>query len=142
MPRCVKGRTDPTLWDKAKRQAMDEACRGGKRRCGTWDARIAQRAGRIYREAGGGYCGPRTASQRSLSRWTKEDWRTASGDPACRRKGDRIVCDRYLPADAWGRLTPRQVAETRRVKVQSHNQFVPNAPAAKRAGAAARRKRK
>lgn len=142
MPRCVKGRTDPTLWAKAKKKAQDEACKTGSRRCGTWDARMAQRAGKLYREAGGGYCGPRTASQRSLSKWTKEDWRTATGEKACREVRGRVVCDRYLPAAAWERLTPREVAETRRVKVRSRDQFVPNAPAAKRAGAAARRKRR
>ncbi len=139
---CTDGRTNPRLWERAKKKALSEACRSGTRRCGKWDARIAQRAGKLYRDLGGEYCGPRTKRQKSLSRWTKEDWRTVSGDKACRKKGRKIVCDRYLPAKAWKELTPAQVAETRKRKVSSRRQFVPNAPAAKRAGARARHGRR
>lgn len=135
---CTDGRTNPRLWERAKKKALSEACRSGTRRCGKWDARIAQRAGKLYRDLGGGYCGPRTKDQRSLSRWTKEDWRTVSGEKACRKKGRRIVCDRYLPAKAWTKLTPAQAAATRRVKKAAATQFVPNAPAAKKAGQIAR----
>lgn len=136
---CIDGRTKPKLWAEAKKKAKAEACQSGSRRCGTWDARMAQRAGKLYREAGGGYCGPRTKAQRSMSKWTREDWRTVTGEKACRRIDGEVVCDRYLPAKAWERLTPPEVAATRRVKVQSSRQFVPNAPAAKRAGARVRR---
>ncbi len=141
MPRCTDGRTNPDLWERSKVQAMVEACEVSQRRCGAWDARIAQRAGRIYRDEGGGYCGPRTASQRSLTKWTREDWRTATGERACRRSRGRVVCDRYLPADAWKHLTPKQIESTRRAKKRGKGQFVPNTPAAKRAGAAARKRR-
>ena len=137
--KCAGGRTDPALWEQSKQRARDEACRSGTRRCGTWDARMAQRAGRIYRDAGGGYCGPRTAAQRSMQRWTREDWRTATGEKACVRKGGRIVCDRYLPAAAWSKLSPAEIAATRRIKKAARTQFVPNTPAAKRAGRSARR---
>ena len=101
--------------------------------------RAMQEAGRIYREKGGGYCGPRTTSQRRLSKWTAEDWRTYTGEKARRETpSGEIRYDRYLPAEAWKKLTKAQVAETRRRKVSSRRQFVPNAPAAKRAGAAVR----
>ena len=138
---CVKGRTDPALWEEAKQEAKDEACRAGSRRCGAWDARIAQRAGAIYRKAGGGYCGARTKAQRSMSKWTAEDWKTATGEKACRKVRGKVVCDRYLPAKAWASLTPAQKAATRRKKKAGKSQFVPNTPAAKKAGQRARRGR-
>ena len=101
---------------------------------------MAQDAGRLYREAGGGYCGPRTRSQRSLTKWTKEDWRTESGAPACDRLTRAGTCaDRYLPAKAWKLLTPEQRKATQRKKARGKSQFVPNAPAAKRAGKRARK---
>ena len=136
---CVKGRTNDKLWEKAKTDAKRAACKSGSRRCGTWDARMAQDAGRRYRAAGGGYCGTRTSSQRGLSKWTKEDWRTESGKKACRRVGESIRCDRYLPAAAWKKLTPAERRATQRVKRAAKTQFVPNAPAAKAAGKKARR---
>jgi hypothetical protein len=136
---CVGGRTNPKLWEAAKKAAKDEACRGGKRRCGQWDARIAQRAGKIYRDRGGGYCGAKTTAQKSMTKWTKEEWTTATGKRACRKVGNRFRCDRYLPKKAWDALSPAEKAETRRRKLASKTQFVPNAPAAKRAGARARR---
>lgn len=140
MARCTDGRTDPDLWESAKRKAKARACRRSSARCGTWDARIAQDAGRIYRDEGGGYCGPRSRSQRSLTKWTKEDWRTDSGKPACRKVTKAGHCaDRYLPAAAWKKLTPAQKRETQRKKAHGKGQFVPNAPAAKKAGRKARR---
>ena len=131
--KCAGGRTDPALWERSKQKARDETCRSGTRRCGTWDARMAQRAGKLYRDAGGTYCGPKTPSQRSMQKWTKEDWTTATGEKACKRVKGKIVCDRYLPKAAWSRLSPAERAATRRVKKAGRTQFVPNTPAARRA---------
>lgn len=136
---CTKGRTDPALWERSKKAAKAEACRSGGRRCGTWDARIAQRAGKLYRDAGGDYCGPKTPAQRSLTKWTREDWTTATGEKACVRKGDRVVCDRYLPKAAWSSLTAAEKAATRAAKRHGKTQFVPNTPAARTASRKARR---
>jgi hypothetical protein len=94
-----------------------------------------QLAGKLYRDAGGGYCGSRTRAQRSLTKWTGEKWTTATGAKACR--GDR--CDRYLPAAAWAKLSPGEKAATRRKKLKSKKQWVKNTPAAARAGRKARR---
>ena len=131
--KCTDGRTSARLWKAAKLTAKTEACGSGSRRCGTWDARMAQRAGAIYREAGGGYCGPKTASQRSLKKWTGEKWTTATGEKACRRVKGKVVCDRYLPAKAWSELTTAQKAATRRKKKAGRGQFVPNTKAARAA---------
>jgi hypothetical protein len=131
---CTDGRTDPKLWERAKKKAI-------KKLGGRFSARAMQLAGKIYRDEGGKYCGKRTKRQKSLSKWTAEDWRTVTGEKACRTtKSGSIRCDRYLPAEAWKKLTKAQVAETRRRKVSSRRQFVSNAPAAKRAGAAVRRR--
>lgn len=94
-----------------------------------------QLAGALYREAGGGYCGPLTPAQRSLQKWTSEKWTTATGEKACR--GDR--CDRYLPAAAWAALSPQERAETRRKKLKSDEQWVSNTPAAAKAARRARK---
>ncbi len=126
---CVNGRTKPALWEKSKRQAVS--------RLGRHSARAMQLAGRLYREAGGGYCGSKTDAQRRMVKWTGEDWRTAPGAPAkaCRRTpSGKLRCDRYLPAAAWAKLTPAQRAATRKVKQRAGEQYVPNTPAAARAG--------
>lgn len=127
--------SDPRLWELAKREAV-------RRLDGRHSARAMQLAGRLYREAGGGYTGPRTTAQRSLSRWTAEKWTTATGEKACRKTPAGIRCDRYLPSAAWEMLTPAQVKATRRVKQKSGAQYVPNEPAAKAAGRKARRAKK
>ena len=132
---CVGGRRNPALWEQSKADARKRACRRSRARCGTWDARMAQDAGRLYRDAGGRYCGPRTGAQSSMSKWTKESWTTASGRPACERVTAAGTCaDRYLPAAAWQALTPAQRRATQAAKARGRVQFVPNAPAAKAAG--------
>ncbi len=101
---------------------------------------MAQDAGRIYRDEGGGYCGPRTASQRSLKKWTAEDWRTDSGRPACEKTTRSGRCaGRYLPDAAWKALTPAERRATKAAKARGKGQFVPNTPAARAAGRKARR---
>lgn len=129
MSTCTDGRTKPALWAKSKLQAV--------KRLGRHSARAMQLAARLYREAGGGYCGTHTQAQRKMTKWTREDWRTAPGAPAkaCRKlPSGKLKCDRYLPAKAWTKLSPAQRAATRRVKLKAGEQYVPNAPAAARAG--------
>jgi hypothetical protein len=50
---------------------------GGK--SGQWSARKAQLVAQRYEKAGGGYSGGKTKAQESLSKWTKQKWRTKSG---------------------------------------------------------------
>lgn len=132
MAQCVNGRTDDRLWEKAKADAI-------KKLGGRFSARAMQHAGRLYRERGGKYCGSKTKQQRGLTKWTGEKWTTASGKKACRTVRGRTVCDRYLPAAAWKKLTPAQKRATQAKKRRSTKQFVPNTPAAARAGRSARR---
>lgn len=126
--------TDPLMWEHAKREAV-------RRLGGRHSARAMQLAGRLYREAGGGYRGPRTAAQRSMARWTEERWTTATGEKACRQTPRGVRCDRYLPAKAWEELSPREIASTRRVKLGATRQYVANTPEAKAAARKAKRRR-
>lgn len=129
---CTNGRTKPALWTKAKKDAT-------KKLGGRFSARAMQLAGKLYRERGGGYCGKRTAAQRKLTKWTAEDWRTASGKKACRKVRGRTVCDRYLPAAAWKKLSAGEKRATQAKKRRSSQQWVKNTAAAARAGRKARR---
>lgn len=128
---CVGGRTNPKLWESSKAEAKRKL--GGRH-----SARAMQEAGRIYRSKGGGYCGSKTAAQKKLTKWTGEDWQTATGRKACRKVGGKTVCDRYLPAAAWSKLTPAQRRATRMKKLRAKGQYVSNTAAAKAAGRKAR----
>lgn len=68
--------TKPALREKLKRKIM-ASNKGG--RPGQWSARKSQMLAKQYKAEGGGYRKPqgRTASQRSLTRWTKQDWQAA-----------------------------------------------------------------
>lgn len=128
---CFKGRTDPDLWEASKAKAI-------RRLGGRFSARAMQLAGKLYRDEGGGYCGGKTAAQRALSKWTVERWQTQTGDKACRIVGERVRCDRYLPAAAWAKLSASEARATRAKKLASRKQFVANTPAARAAGKKAR----
>ena len=53
-------------------------------------------------------------SQRSLDRWTKQDWRTKSGKPST--QGSKATGERYLPAKAIKSLSDSEYAATTRAK--------------------------
>lgn len=129
--KCVGGRTDPALWDTSKKKAIEKM--GGR-----FSARAMQLAGKLYRDAGGGYCGKKTKAQKSMSKWTGEKWTTADGKPAKREVAGKEVYDRYLPKKAWNKLSKAQKAATRRKKREAEGQFVPNTKKAAAAGAAVR----
>jgi len=107
---------------------------------GQWSARKAQIANQRYEKAGGGYSGPKTKAQSSLSKWTKEEWRTKSGKPST--QGPKATGERYLPKKAISSLSAAEYAATSRKKrkgTAAGKQFVPNTKAAKTAGRAARK---
>lgn len=97
------GRTNEKLWEKSKAQA--KAKMGGKH-----SARAMQLAGKLYRDGGGGYTGEKSAAQKSMSKWTKEDWGTKSGKPSGK------TGERYLPKKAREALTKSEYAATTRAK--------------------------
>jgi len=77
---------------------------------GKHSARAMQLAGKIYREKGGSYTGPKTKAQSSMSKWTKEDWGTKSGKPSGK------TGERYLPKKARESLTTAEYAATTKAK--------------------------
>lgn len=126
--------TKPELRERIKKRIM-AGSRGGKP--GQWSARKAQLVALEYKKAGGGYSGSKSSKQQSLSKWTKEKWRTSDRKPAERAGGTT----RYLPDKAWSKLSPAEKAATNRKKQEGSRkgkQFVSNTPAAKRAGKQAR----
>lgn len=98
---ATANKTNPELWEKAKAQA--KAKMGGKH-----SARAMQLAVSIYKKAGGGYSGPK--KETSLSKWTKQNWRTKSGKPSSE------TGERYLPEKAIKSLSPQEYAATTRAK--------------------------
>jgi SAM-dependent methyltransferase len=112
--RRINPYTRPDLRERLKRKIM-AGSKGGNP--GQWSARKAQLLAAEYEKAGGGYSGKRSASQKSLSRWTKQDWRTKSGKPSLE------TGERYLPAAAITALTSAEYAETSRAKRKATGQF-------------------
>ena len=94
-------KSNPELWEKAKAQA--KAKMGGKH-----SARAMQLAVSLYKKAGGKYAGPK--KETSLSKWTKQNWRTKSGKPSSE------TGERYLPEKAIKSLSPAEYAATTRAK--------------------------
>ena len=53
-------------------------------------------------------------SQKSLKKWTKEEWGTKSGKPST--QGKKATGERYLPKKARQALTDKEYAATTRAK--------------------------
>jgi len=118
--------TKPEVRERIKNSVM-AGSDGGKP--GQWSARKAQLVAQRYKKAGGGYTGEKTGAQKSLSRWSKEKWRTSDSKPAIRDGGTR----RYLPDAAWDKLSASEKAATNKKKREGSRkgeQFVKNTPAA------------
>lgn len=106
----VAVKSDPRIWEESKARACSHA--------GLCDhsARKMQWAVRDYKQRGGRYVGSKRREQHNtnkLSQWTRQRWRTSSGQPSRGRR-------RYLPEEAWKRLTPDQIARTNAAKRRGH----------------------
>ena len=106
--------TKPDLRERLKRKVI-AGSKGGNP--GQWSARKAQLLAAEYEKAGGGYTGKRSASQKSLSKWSEQDWRTKSGKPSL------ATGERYLPKKAIEGLTAAEYAATTRAKRKATGQF-------------------
>jgi hypothetical protein len=114
--------TKPELRERIKNRIM-AGSQGGKP--GQWSARKAQLVAQAYKKAGGGYSGSKTTKQKSLSKWTKEDWGTKSGKPST--QGAKATGERYLPKKARAALSASEYAKTtaaKRVGTKQGKQFV------------------
>jgi len=114
--------TKPQLRLDIKDRVM-AGSKGGKP--GQWSARKAQIVAQEYKKAGGGYSGAKTGGQKSLSKWTKEDWGTKSGKPST--QGPNATGERYLPKKARESLSKKEYAATTKAKregTKAGKQFV------------------
>ena len=98
-------KTNPSKWKRIV-AAVKAGTKGG--RAGQWSARKAQIATARYKKSGGGYKGAKKASN-SLSKWSKQKWRTSDGSKSEGKK-------RYLPDAAWKSLSPAEKRATNRAK--------------------------
>lgn len=122
-------KTKPELWSRKVAAA--------KAKFGKWSARAAQWATAEYKKAGGGYRGAKKSSN-SLTKWTKQKWRTRDGKPAKRKGGTA----RYLPDKAWKSLSKSEAKATdakKRAGSRKGKGTVPNTRKAKKAGKRARK---
>jgi hypothetical protein len=104
-------RTDEAKWKRIV-ASVKAGGKGGDP--GQWSARKAQLATQQYKKSGGGYSGPKTKAQKSLSKWTDEKWGTKSGKPST--QGPKATGERYLPKKAREALTTKEYAATSRAK--------------------------
>ena len=110
-------KTNQKLWDRVVSR-VKAGSKGGD--SGEWSARKAQLAVSQYKKAGGGYSGSKSSSN-SLSKWTKQKWRTKSGKPS------KETGERYLPEEAIENLSPSEYAATTKAKregTEKGEQFV------------------
>jgi hypothetical protein len=91
-------RTNESLWKKIVAR-VKAGSKGGK--AGQWSARKAQIAVAEYKKAGGGYKGKKSKSN-SLSKWTKQKWRTPSGKPSV--QGEKATGEVYAPSKTISKL--------------------------------------
>ncbi len=104
-------RTDEAKWKRIV-ASVKAGGKGGDP--GQWSARKAQLATQQYKKSGGGYSGPKTKAQKSLSKWTDEKWGTKSGKPST--QGPKATGERYLPKKAREALTSSEYAATTKAK--------------------------
>lgn len=105
-------KTNKALWDRVVSR-IKSGSKGGD--SGEWSARKAQLAVSEYKKAGGGYSGKKSSSN-SLSKWTKQKWRTKSGKPS------KETGERYLPEKAIKNLTDSEYAATTKAKREGDKQ--------------------
>ena len=104
----VAKKKNPELWSRIV-SSVKSGSKGGDP--GQWSARKAQIAVAKYKDAGGKYVGKKSESN-SLSKWTKQEWKTKSGKPS------KETGERYLPKKAIESLSPSEYAATTRAKRQ------------------------
>ena len=103
MSKHTAKKTKPTLWKRIVARIKAQASHGTG--AGQWSGRKAQAAVKAYKKAGGGYRGAKKKSN-SLSKWSKQKWRTKSG------KKSSKTGERYLPEKAIKSLSAREYART------------------------------
>ena len=94
---------NPSLWKRIVARIKAQASHGTA--AGQWSGRKAQAAVKAYKKAGGGQSGAKKSCN-SLSKWSKQKWRTKSG------KKSSKTGERYLPEKAIKKLSSKEYART------------------------------
>ena len=102
-------KTKPGLWKRIVASVKSGSSGGPS---GVWSARKAQLATQRYKKAGGSYRGKKSSSN-SLSKWSRQKWRTSDGSPS-RSKGK--ATKRYLPDKAWKSMSASEKRSANRSK--------------------------
>lgn len=121
-----KDYTDPQLREELKEKIKADS-KGGKK--GQWSARKSQLLKKEYEAHGGDYKhkGKLSSSQKSLKKWTQEDWQTNDGEKAQRED----TTTRYLPKKVWDNLSEKEKKDTIQRKEEHSRkgeQYVENPP--------------
>lgn len=100
--------SNPKLRERIKARILAGG-KGGKP--GQWSARKAQMVAQEYKAKGGGYKSGPSKEQKSLKRWTKQEWTTPSGKPST--QGPKATGEVYAPRRAIEKLrsTPGGMAK-------------------------------
>ena len=120
---------------RALRERLKEEVKASDkgRRADQWSARKSQLLTKEYEKAGGGYKGEKTEDQKSLEKWTEEEW-TAQDEGERARRGDETT--RYLPKEAWEKLSPEDkeaTEEKKRKGSKKGEQYIENIKVAREA---------
>ncbi len=115
-------RTNEKLWEKVKKEAVNKM--------GGHSARAMQYAVKLYKDRGGKYIGQKRVDN-DLATWTRAKWQYA---PDSKSK------DRYLPKEAWKKLSKEEIRATRKKKKGKMGEWVENTEKAKRAAREATKK--
>lgn len=116
-PSKTSTKTKPELWKRIVSEVKAGSSGGNS---GQWSARKAQLAVARYKKAGGGYVGKKS-SNNSLSKWSKQKWRTKSGKPSLK------TGERYLPEKAIKNMSDKDYKKTTAAKrkgMKQGKQFV------------------
>ncbi len=122
--------TNPELREKLKEE-MKASSKGGEP--GQWSARKSQLLTQEYEKHGGGYTREKDDRQKSLEKWTNEEWQTQGGEARALKGGETA---RYLPKEAWEKLSDDEKRETEQKKREDSRrgeQYVNNTKKAKQA---------
>ncbi|MDN5697894.1 MAG: hypothetical protein L0G70_07955 [Rubrobacter sp.] len=124
--------THPDLRERLKEQ-IKASDKGGEP--GQWSARKAQLLKQEYEKHGGGYRGGKDERQRSLAEWSQEQWQTREGEAEA-RDPESGETKRYLPKEAWRKMSREEAEQTEHRKRQTSRegvQFVSNTDPARQA---------
>jgi len=117
--RYTKPELRKKIYDKIKRGS-----KGGD--AGEWSARKAQLLAKEYEKQGGGYRKSLGDEQKSLKKWSAQDWMT-SGTFENKKKGKNKEVKsegskRYLPKKAWEALSESEKKKTNKSKSKGNKE--------------------